>query len=402
MRASKFTDDAMDWAGFLGRLAIAADPSLAEAAVGGRSVLITGAGGSIGSRLAAAALEGRPGRLVLLDVSESALYECFRRLSASPRRGAEMVPVVGSAGDARFVAHLLREHRPELVFHAAAYKHVPLMERNPFAAMANNAVGTYRLAVAAREAGVARLIAVSTDKAVNPASAMGASKRIAELAVLSHAPRHSDRSGPDGREPRMNVVRLCNVLGSSGSVAAIFQEQAEQGSPLTVTDAEARRYFLTPAEAERAILGAALASACGRVLVPDCGAEFRILDLARHVAGRCGAGREVAVEFTGLRPGEKLREELWSAEEAVEGALPSGLRVLRSPVPGAAEVAALIQRLEEAVDSFDSQALMEAVGELVPGYMPHALKSAENGGPSTRAEALAQDDRSSHNQWGFE
>ena len=169
------------------------------------------------------------------------------------------------------LAHLFRQHRPELVFHAAAYKHVPLMERNPFSAIANNSIGTYRLVVAALEAGVSRLIAVSTDKAVNPLSVMGVSKRIAELVVLAHSTS----------DARMNVVRLCNVLGSSGSVAAIFQEQAEQGLPLTVTHAEAARYFLAPAEAERAILGAAVSPVWGRVLVPDCGEEFRILDLAR-------------------------------------------------------------------------------------------------------------------------
>ena len=271
MSASRVRE--MNWAEFLNRPAIAGDPELAASAVGDRSVLITGAGGSIGSGLAEVVLSGHPRSLVLLDVSESALYESFRRLLAMDS-SSEVVPVIGSVGDARFLSHTLRQHRPELIFHAAAYKHVPLMERNPFSAIGNNSIGTYRLVTAALEAGVSRLVSVSTDKAVNPLSVMGVSKRIAELAILSHSTN----------DTQMNVVRLCNVLGSSGSVVEIFQEQAGRGLPLTVTHADAQRYFLTPAEAERAILIAAVSSSWGRVLMPDCGDEFRIVDLAKYVA----------------------------------------------------------------------------------------------------------------------
>jgi FlaA1/EpsC-like NDP-sugar epimerase len=359
----------MDWPEFLGRPLIAPDPVLAATAVGERSVLITGAGGSIGSGLAKAVLAGRPRRLVLLDVSEGALYESFRRLPAITNASEiEIVPVIGSVGDGRFIAYLLRQHRPELIFHAAAYKHVPLMEQNPFSAIANNAIGTYRLVVAALEGGVSRLIAVSTDKAVSPRSVMGVSKRIAELAVLSHSTDNA----------RMNVVRLCNVLGSSGSVAEVFQEQAERGVPLTVTDREAKRYFLTPAEAEKAILSAAGSLFSGRVLVPDCGEEFRILDLARYIAGRCGAGRAAGIEFTGLRPGDKMREQLWARDETVEAALANGMRVLKSPAASAAELSIAVKRLESAVESFHYAELMDAVTELVPAYQA----------------ALAQDDTS--------
>ncbi len=387
MRAS--IDRDMGWSEFLGRPPIAADPALAVSAVGGRSVLITGAGGSIGSGLAAAVLAGRPRSLVMLDVSEGALYEICRQMKAMPGSSiTEIVPVTGSVSDTRFLDHLLRQHRPEMVFHAAAYKHVPLMERNPFSAIANNSIGTYRLVVAALEAGVSRLMAVSTDKAVNPLSVMGASKRIAELAVLSHSTSES----------QMNVVRLCNVLGSSGSVAAIFQEQAELGLPLTVTHADAKRYFVAPAEAERAILGAAVSPVWGRVLVPDCGGEFRILDLARYIARRYGAGRDAAIEFTGLRPGDKLREELWSEDEVVEVMLPGGMRVLKSPTPSMRELVNAMQRLESAVESFDQAELRNAIAELVPGYllpcrvgMSQLERSVETADPSTRASRLAQD-----------
>ncbi len=382
----------MHWSEFLGRRVLAADAALAESAVADQSVLITGAGGSIGSGLAEAVLAGRPRRLVLLDLSESALYESFRRLSKMAGASkVEIRPVTGSVGDARFTSHLLRQHRPEVVFHAAAYKHVPLMEQNPFSAIANNSIGTYRLVVAALEAGVSRLIAVSTDKAVNPVSVMGVSKRIAELVVLAHS---ADKA-------QMNVVRLCNVLGSSGSVAEIFQEQAERGLPLTVTHRDAKRYFVAPAEAERAILGAAVSPSWGRVLVPDCGEEFRILDLARYIARLCRVEDDAAIEFTGLRPGDKLGEELWSGDEILEAVLPSGMRVLKSPAPSAAGLSIAMQRLEAAVGNFDHEELIGAVAELVPSYGMGLAKAtssfrrnAENAGPSTHASRLAQDDNS--------
>ena len=382
----------MDWSEFLGRPVLAADIALAESAVADQSVLITGAGGSIGSGLAEVVLAGRPRRLVLLDLSESALYESFRRLSTMAGASKlEILPITGSVGDARFISHLLRQHRSEVVFHAAAYKHVPLMEQNPFSAIANNSIGTYRLVVAALDAGVSRLIAVSTDKAVSPVSVMGGSKRIAELVVLSHSTN----------DAQMNVVRLCNVLGSSGSVAEIFQEQAERGLPFTVTHRDVKRYFVAPDEAERAISGAAVSPSWGRILVPDCGEEFRILDLAKYIARRCRVEGDAAIEFTGLRPGDKLGEELWSGDEILEGVLPSGMRVLKSPAPSAADLSITMQRLETAVGNFDHEELIGAVAKLVPGYGMGLAKAtssfrsnAENAGPSTHASRLAQDDNS--------
>jgi FlaA1/EpsC-like NDP-sugar epimerase len=329
---------------------------LVERAVGGRSVLITGAGGSIGSGLARAVLAGRPGKLMLLDLSESALYESWRTLIETAGAATRIVPIVGSVLDSEFLRFVFDRDAPQVVFHAAAYKHVQLMEENAFSAFRNNSVGTYRLALAARAAGVERLISVSTDKAVNPTSVMGASKRIAESIVLSHSMS----------ETRMNVVRLCNVLGSSGSVATIFREQAADGRPLTVTDARAERYFLLPAEAEMAILRAAVSPIWGRVLIPDCGEPVRILDLARRIAAP--AGGRVASEFPGLRPGEKLCEELRSSDEVPEFPLLDGLRVMRGAFPVEMEVAALMRGLESALGSFEMDRLLTAVRAFVPAF----------------------------------
>ena len=353
----------MDWTDFLGRPPVAVDAALAESAVRGKSVLVTGAGGSIGFGVARATLTGRPRSLVLFDLSEGALYESYRQLSAlSNRSECEIIPVTGNIVDPRLLDYLLHQHRPDLIFHAAAYKHVPLMERNPFSAIANNAVGTYKLVTAALRADVGRFIAISTDKAVNPRSIMGASKRIAELVVLSHA----------ANDVLMNVVRLCNVLGSSGSVAPIFEEQAQNGVPLTVTHADAQRYFLSPAEAEVAILQTSACPAWGRVLIPDCGAAFHVVDLARYIGRTHSMGKEQdpLIEFIGLRPGDKLREELLSEDEVVESELPGGMRVVLSPCPTVTEVAAAMRSLEAAVDRFDLAELLPIVFGLVPGYRP--------------------------------
>jgi FlaA1/EpsC-like NDP-sugar epimerase len=342
-----------DWSEFLGRPGVAVDSAVAAAAVGGRRVLITGAGGSIGAELARAVAGAGPRSLVLLDSSESALYECMRRVDAgrfSP------TPVVGSCGDSGLLKRLFENDKPDVVFHAAAYKHVPLMELNPFAAIANNSIGTFRLVTAAREAGVGGLVMVSTDKAVRPRSVMGVSKRVAELVVLSHAKEAS----------RMNVVRLGNVLGSSGSVVPLFEEQARSGAAMTVSHPEATRYFLTPCEVETALLHAAASGMSGRVFVPECGEAFRIVDLARFVAGEAAA----RIELVGLRPGDKLHEELVSDDEHVAAERIAGMRVVASSWPAMEEIAAALARMEEAVAEFDRSKLLGVLMELVPSYRP--------------------------------
>ncbi|MBF9035144.1 polysaccharide biosynthesis protein [Rhodobacterales bacterium HKCCE2091] len=288
--------------------AVPADPPAAGAAVRAlyrdASVLVTGAGGSIGSELARQCLALRPRRLVLLDLSEYALYAIDRALRGMPGAGAvDIVPVLGSVGDEAMVARLLARHDIGVVLHAAAYKHVPLVEANPAAGLSNNVIGTEVLVRAAAAASVGRFVLLSSDKAVRPAGLMGASKWIAEQVVQDVGSRAGGMLAC--------VVRFGNVLGSSGSVLPLFREQAARGGPVTVTDPRAERYFMSVSEAVHLVLQAGAMSAGGEVFLFDMGAPRRIVDLAREVVAETG-GR-AAIVFTGLRPGEKLREELtWS------------------------------------------------------------------------------------------
>ncbi len=350
----------IDWTGFLGRGPVALDPGLAESVASGRSILITGAGGSIGSGLARKVLAGKPRVLVLLDSSEGALYECYRQLLPLSPVGTAVVPAVGSVSDSRLMERLFKVHRSHLVLHAAAHKHVPLMEQNPFSALANNSIGTYRLVLAGLEAEVSQLVMLSTDKAASPRSVMGASKRIAEQVVLAHA----------SKRVRMNAVRLGNVLGSAGSVVPIFLEQVARGLPLTVTHPAAERYFLTPEEAEAAVLRAAASLVTGRILVADCGEALRIVDLAKFLAKKSGSkdGETAELAFIGHRAGDKLSERLVSEDEQVDAEGVDGMRVVASPHPSAAEMAVAIERLEGSIARFDFAATMTIVRELAPGY----------------------------------
>jgi FlaA1/EpsC-like NDP-sugar epimerase len=353
----------IDWSKFVGRPPVNVDERLAGLAVRDRHVLITGAGGSIGAGLASAAVLGQPRTLLLLDISEGALHQTYRSLLASPTpTSVQVVPITGSVLDRHLLTHILRRHPVDLILHTAAYKHVPLMERNPFAALANNSIGTYRLVSAALEAGVPNLTLLSTDKAVNPQSIMGVSKRIAELVVLSHATASH----------RLNAVRLGNVLGSSGSVAPIFQEQVTQGRALTVTHPQASRYFLTQSEAEVAILSAATSPQSGKLYIADCGASIPIVELARYIAQG-----QAPIEIIGLRPGDKLHEELIAENERIAAGLFRGMRVIESPLPGAAGIEPALQRLESALNSFSYSDLLAIVQELVPGYKPADTASSD-------------------------
>ncbi len=265
-------------------------------------VMITGAGGSIGSELARQVFAAKPAKLILFDISEAALYLIHSELSekASP---TQLIPVVGSVGHRERVRDLLLRERPEFLFHAAAYKHVPMMEYNPVEALSNNALASRVLAEEALAAEVETFVLVSTDKAIRPISAMGISKRLTEIFVQDLAGRG---------KTKFCAVRFGNVLGSSGSVVLKFREQIAKGGPVTVTDARMKRYFMTIAEASGLILQAATFAKGGEIFILDMGEPMTILKLAETMITLAGLRpyKDIPIVFSGIRPGEKLSEEL--------------------------------------------------------------------------------------------
>ena len=306
--------------------------------VAGRTVLVTGAGGSIGSELARQVFELDPGRLVLLDRAEGPLYDIERELallgardsgtaSRGGRKRAQLVDRLANVASVDTMRRVLGEDQPVLVLHAAAYKHVPMMEAHPADAVYTNLGGTLAALTAALETGVERFVLVSTDKAVEPSSVMGATKRLAEIAVADAARR-------SGR-PYV-AVRFGNVLGSSGSVVPLFQRQLAEGVPLTVTHPDMTRYFMTIPEAARLILEAALIGGPGDLFVLEMGEPVKIVDLARDLARLAGRDPDsVPIQYIGLRPGEKLQESLFYAGESIEATRhPKVLRARPTSVPG--------------------------------------------------------------------
>ncbi|MBL8327715.1 MAG: polysaccharide biosynthesis protein [Rubrivivax sp.] len=307
----------------LGREPVQLDEAGIGQLVHGRTVLITGGGGSIGSELCRQVAHYGPGRLVLYELSEFNLYAIDQELC---ERWPQL-PVVRLIGDVKDFEHIhgtCQRWKPDLVFHAAAYKHVPLMEEagNALSALRNNTLGTWNAAHAAAACGAERFVLISTDKAVNPTNVMGATKRAAEMVVSAMAARHP--------HTRFMAVRFGNVLGSSGSVIPKFKEQIARGGPITVTHPEIIRYFMTIPEAARLVLQAAAMGESGQVLVLDMGEPVKILDLARQLIRLSGhTEEEIAIEFSGLRPGEKLYEELLADADKT---LPTGNERLKVAV----------------------------------------------------------------------
>ncbi len=288
----------------LGRAPVVLDEGGISETFGGKTVLITGAGGSIGGELCRQVARYGPKKLVLFELSEFALYSIEQELSESFPH-LPLVRLIGDVKDAPQLRRVFETHRPQVVFHAAAYKHVPLMEEeNAWAALRNNTLGTYLCAKAAGEAGVERFVLISTDKAVNPTNVMGATKRAAEMAI-------SQLAAQGGYATKFMAVRFGNVLGSSGSVIPKFKAQIARGGPVTVTHPDITRYFMTIPEAARLVLQAAAIGETSQVYVLDMGEPVKIVDLARDMIRLAGHSlSDVPIVFTGLRPGEKLYEEL--------------------------------------------------------------------------------------------
>jgi FlaA1/EpsC-like NDP-sugar epimerase len=323
----------------LGRSAVTLDAEASRAFLAGKRILVTGAAGSIGSEVTRQVVRSGPAVVFGLDVNESDLFDLQQELHAAPERAA-FEPIVGSVTNRAKMDELLRTIRPDVIFHAAAYKHVPLMETYPTEAVLVNTLGTYQLAKSAFAAGVERFVLVSTDKAVRPSSIMGASKRLAELALRVVA----EETGLSAC-----AVRFGNVLGSRGSVIPLFEKQISAGGPVTITDRRMKRYFMTIPEAAALIIQAGAFGDRNVIYMLDMGEEIAIKDLATRLIALHGLrpGLDIEIKEVGMRPGEKLSEELSLDFEQATLTSHSKIRILRDPDGFARVSATLPHRLRE-------------------------------------------------------
>jgi FlaA1/EpsC-like NDP-sugar epimerase len=341
----------------------------------GRNILVTGAGGWIGSALSKALIRDKPRKLILLDHSERSLYHIDAELKALHRDVAQK-SILGDVCDAKLLDEIFELDGPEIVYHAAAYKHVPLLENNPIAAIRNNALGTNTLVEAAERHGVSSLVMISTDKAVEASSILGASKRVAELALMRW----------DSPGAQMRALRLGNVLASEGSVVPLFQRQISQGGPVTVTHPDAKRYFVPLEKALELILLAARLPGGGGIFAPDLGSPVRIVDLAAQLITelRSTNGAEVPILYTALRPGDKKTEKMCAEREWLEATTDSRLSRVRTNENCLQQYDVLIGDLARGVEERDLASLLEVLRKLVPEYNPSEELLALRENPAAR------------------
>ena len=354
----------------LGREPVAPDPILISRNVSGRVVLVTGAGGSIGSELCRQILARGPERLLLLDQSEPALYAIHEELEREfAEGGCPLIPLLGSVCDEGRVREIFSTFRPDSVYHAAAYKHVPLVEHNVFEGIRNNVFGTMTVAKLAAEYGASDFVLISTDKAVRPTNVMGATKRLAEMVLQSLA--------LEGSATRFAMVRFGNVLGSSGSVVPKFRQQIAAGGPITVTHADVTRYFMSIPEAAQLVIQAGAMAGGGDVFLLDMGRSIKLMDLARRMFVLSGLPvrdgenplGDIAIEVTGLRPGEKLYEELLIGDASAPTAHPMIMKSLEVTLPRG-ELEMVLVALERAMLASDARGARSVLLEGVSGYQP--------------------------------
>jgi len=356
----------------LGREAVAPEQGLLSRCVTGKVVLVSGAGGSIGSELCRQIIRLQPSRLVLMELSEFALYSIEQELTSLCARinvQVEIIALLGSVIHRRRDEMAMKSFGVQTVYHAAAYKHVPLVEHNPIEGLRNNVLGTKRMAEAALAAGVETFVLISTDKAVRPTNVMGASKRMSELVLQGMARR--------GGKTRFCMVRFGNVLGSSGSVVPLFRNQIAAGGPVTLTHPEITRYFMTIPEAAQLVIQAGAMGKGGEVYVLDMGQPVKIIDLARrmiHLSGLKVRDEEspdgdISIEIVGLRPGEKLYEELLIGENVEGTPHPLIMRAYEHEIPWELLQERLAE-LDSASQQFDYEKTLALLASLVREYQP--------------------------------
>lgn len=345
----------------LGRPSVQTNLAGIQKQLQGKTVLITGAGGSIGSELSRQMCGFGPARLILVDRSENCLFKLGMDLNTKhPHQ--QFVPVIADIQDARAMREVFALYRPNLVFHAAAYKHVPLMEHSPFQAVANNIFGTYNVAMIARQFSCESFVMISSDKAVRPTNIMGVTKRVAELLILA---LQKERT-------RYVAVRFGNVLGSNGSVVPIFQEQIAGGGPVTVTHPDARRYFMTIPEAVQLVLQASSMGGDSEIFVLEMGEQVRIADLARSLIRLSGyePDRDIPIIYTGLRPGEKLAEELMLDAEGLKPTTHPKIRILDGGSVSFEQVGIWLDELADLLETKNVSGTIQALKRIVPEYQP--------------------------------
>jgi FlaA1/EpsC-like NDP-sugar epimerase len=363
----------------LGRDPVTIDTTHVHELIAHRTILVTGAGGSIGSELCRQLACFEPKRLVLLEAGEFALYAIVEWFSIH-HPGTEIVPLIGDIKDASRNEEVFSDWQPQIVFHAAAYKHVPLMEtHNAWQAIRNNILGTFQLARCARQHGVERFVMISTDKAVNPTNVMGASKRMAEMICQALAVKNGTR---------FEVVRFGNVLGSTGSVIPKFQEQIARGGPVTVTHPEITRFFMSIPEAAQLVLQAATQGQDGEIFVLDMGEPVKIADLARNMIRLSGyTDAQIHIEFTGLRPGEKLYEELLADAERTRPTPHPKLRIaLARPV--AVDFLDALQIWLQQPGPVDDETVRRDLARWVRDYKPARHDTPQTISPAADASSM--------------
>lgn len=365
----------------LGRDPVLPDKELLTACIQQKNILVTGAGGSIGSELCRQIIFLKPKKLILYEISEYALYAIeneLERIKAKYNLGIELIPLLGSVLDQQRLKHVLQIYDINTIYHAAAYKHVPLVEHNIVEGIKNNIFGTYHAAKAAVETHVDTFVLISTDKAVRPTNIMGASKRFAELILqgLSQMSENDSNISIDNKSTHFCMVRFGNVLGSSGSVVPLFQEQIHNGGPVTVTHPEIIRYFMTIPEAAQLVIQASAMGTKGEVFVLDMGEPVKILDLAKrmiHLSGLTikderNPDGDIEIIITGLRSGEKLYEELLIGDNATGTQHPRIMQAEETSIPFY-KLTEIINQLENSIEQYDIENIIKILSNTVSGYV---------------------------------